>query len=63
MTEEKRLEKIIERRNSRRDNDEEEYKLDREITERDKDSSKTRFEELVENMSPDQAQSIMDTLE
>jgi len=63
MTEEDRVQKIIERRNARRDNDEEEYKLDREVTDRDNDSSKPRFEQLIEDMSPEQAQSVMDTLD
>lgn len=63
MDEDQRVDKIIERRNKRRDSDEESMKLDREVTERDTDSTGSRFEELVENMSPEQAAEIMDEIE
>jgi len=63
MDDEERMEEIIERRNARRDNNEEDLKLDREVTERDTDSSKSRFEQLIEEMSPEEAADIMDELD
>lgn len=62
MTEEERQKKIIERRNKRRDHDEESLKLDRDVTERGNEWSAERFEEMIDNMSPEQASSIMETL-
>jgi len=63
MDDEERMEKVIERRNARRDDNEEDLKLDREVTERDTDSSKSRFEQLIEEMSPEEAADIMDELD